>query len=39
MSLGIIRGMKDEPTQMMESLEQVHPGGHLNLKTRFESDG
>lgn len=36
MSLGIVRGMRDEPTQMMESVVQVHPEGHLNI--RFDRD-
>lgn len=36
MSLGIVRGMRDEPTQMIESVVQVHPEGHLN--TRFDRD-
>lgn len=36
MSLGIVRGMRDEPTQMIESVVQVHPEGHLNI--RFDRD-
>lgn len=33
MSIGTVRGMKDDPTQMMVSGVQVQPEGHLN--TRF----
>lgn len=33
MSAGTVRGMKEDPTQMMVSVVQVHPEGHLN--TRF----
>lgn len=33
MSAGTVRGMKEDPTQMMVSVVQVHPEGHL--KTRF----
>lgn len=33
MSAGTVRGMKDDPTQMMVSVVQVQPEGHLN--TRF----
>lgn len=36
MSLGIDRGMRDEPTQMIESAVQMHPEGHLNI--RFDRD-
>ncbi len=36
MSLGIDRGMRGEPTQMIESVVQVHPEGHLNI--RFDRD-
>lgn len=36
MSLGIDRGMRDEPTQMIESVVQMHPEGHLNI--RFDRD-
>lgn len=33
MSLGMVRGRREEPMQMIESVVQVHPEGHLN--TRF----
>lgn len=36
MSLGIDLGMEGEPTQMIESVVQVHPEGHLNI--RFDRD-
>lgn len=32
MSLGIVRGMREEPTQMTESVVQVHPEGHLIIR-------
>lgn len=36
MSLGIDLGMEGEPTQIIESVVQVHPEGHLNI--RFDRD-
>lgn len=37
MSLGTVRGMRDEPTQMIESVVQVHPEGHLNIRFDWDS--